>query len=249
MSGRLKGKVAIVTGSSKGIGAGIAKAFAQEGASVIVNYASSKDDADAVAAEIAAAGGKVLVVAADVSKAPEAKALVEAAIKEFGKLDILVNNSGVYEYSPLSEVTEEQFHRQYNINVLGPLLVTQAAVQHLPEGGSIINIGSGVSRITPPNSTVYTGTKAALDAHTGVWAREFGPSKIRVNSINPGLVETEGTRAGGVIGSEHEKWLITQAPLGRTGTVSDIAPLAVFLASDDSGWLTGEILIASGGIR
>jgi 3-oxoacyl-[acyl-carrier protein] reductase len=192
MSGRLKGKVAIVTGSSKGIGAGIAKAFAQEGASVIVNYASSKDDADAVAAEITAAGGKALAVGADVSKAPEAKTLVEAAIREFGKLDILVNNSGIYEYAPLSEVTEEQFHRQYNVNVLGPLLVTQAAVKHLPEGGSIINIGSGVSRINPANSTVYAGTKAAIDAHTGVWSREFGPKRIRVNSINPGLVETEG---------------------------------------------------------
>lgn len=249
MSGRLKEKVAIVTGSSKGIGAGIAKAFALEGASVIVNYASSKNDADAVAAEIAAAGGKVYVVRADVSKAAEAKALVEAAIKEFGKLDILVNNSGIYEYAPLSDITEDQFHRSYSINVLGPLLVTQAAIRHLPDGGSIINIGSGVSRVNPPNSTVYTGTKAALDAHTGVWSRELGPRNIRVNSINPGLVETEGTRSKGVIGSEHETWLISQAPLGRTGKVSDIAPLAVFLASEDSEWLTGEILIASGGIR
>lgn len=249
MSGRLEGKVAIVTGASKGIGAGIAKAFGHEGASVIVNYASSKEKADAVVAEIIAVGGKAVAVAADISKRTEVQTLVNTAISNFGKLDILVNNSGVYEFASLGSITEEQFHRQYNINVLGPLLVTQGAIKHLPAGGTIINIGSAVSRITPPESTVYSGTKAAIDAHTGVWARELGSRKIRVNSINPGLVETEGTPSGGFIGSEHETWIASQAPLGRTGKVSDIAPLAVFLASDDSGWLTGEILIASDGVR
>ena len=249
MSNKLQGKVAVVTGASRGIGAGIAKALASQGASVVVNYASSKANAEAVVADIQAANGKAVAVRGDVSKASDAQAIIDAAIKHFGRLDILVNNSGVYAYAPLSDVTEEQFHRHFNINVLGPILITQAALKHLGEGGSIINIGSGVSRITPPNSTVYTGSKAAVDALTGVWAREFGPRKIRVNSINPGMVETEGTHTGGYIGSEFETWLASQAPLGRTGKVTDIAPIAVFLASDESRWLTGEQLIASGGIR
>ena len=239
----------MVTGASKGIGAGIAKALASEGASVVVNYASSKANAEAVVADIQAANGKAVAVVGDVSKASDAQAIIDAAMKHFGRLDILVNNSGIYEYAPLSDVTEEQFHRHFNINVLGPILITQAALKHLGEGGSIINIGSGVSRITPANSTVYTASKAAVDALTGVWAREFGPRKIRVNSINPGMVETEGTHTGGYIGSELETWLASQAPLGRTGKVTDIAPIAVFLASDESRWLTGEQLIASGGIR
>lgn len=249
MGNRLDGKVAIVTGASKGIGAGIARALALEGASVVVNYASDKDNAEALVAEIKAAGGSAVAVRADISKATEAQTLVNTAIVQFGKLDILVNNSGVYAFAPLGSISEEHFHRHYDINVLGPILVTQAAIKHLSAGGSIINIGSGVSRITPPDSTVYTGTKAAIDAHTGVWARELGPRRIRVNSINPGLVETEGTHAGGFIGSEHETFIASQAPLGRTGKVSDIAPLAVFLASEESGWLTGEVLIASGGVR
>lgn len=249
MSNKLQGKVAVVTGASKGIGAGIAKALASEGASVVVNYASSKANAEAVVADIQAANGKAVAVGGDVSKASDAQAIIDAAMKHFGRLDILVNNSGIYEYAPLSDVTEEQFHRHFNINVLGPILITQAALKHLGEGGSIINIGSGVSRITPANSTVYTGSKAAVDGLTGVWAREFGPRKIRVNSINPGMVETEGTHTGGFIGSEFETWLASQAPLGRTGKVTDIAPIAVFLASDESRWLTGEQLIASGGIR
>jgi 3-oxoacyl-[acyl-carrier protein] reductase len=244
MSNKLQGKVAVVTGASKGIGAGIAKALASEGASVVVNYASSKANAEAVVADIQAANGKAVAVGGDVSKASDAQAM-----KHFGRLDILVNNSGIYEYGPLSDVTEEQFHRHFNINVLGPILVTQAALKHLGEGGSIINIGSGVSRVTPANSTVYTSSKAAVDGLTGVWAREFGPRKIRVNSINPGMVETEGTHTGGFIGSEFETWLASQAPLGGTGKVTDVAPIAVFLASDDSRWLTGEQLIASGGIR
>ena len=246
---KLLDKVAVVTAASKGIGAGIAKALAAEGASVVVNYASSKAGAETVVAAITAAGGKAVAVAGDVSKAAEAKGIVDAAIKAYGGLDILVNNSGVYEYGPIEAVTEEQFHKFFNINVLGLILTTQAAVKHLREGGSIINIGSGVTRLTPANSTIYTGTKGAVDAITGVLARELGPRKIRVNSINPGMIETEGTHSGGIIGSDLEKALVAQASLGRTGKVEDIAPIAVFLASDDSGWLTGEVLLATGGIR
>ncbi len=246
---KLTGKVAVVTGASKGIGAAIAKALAAEGAAVVVNYASSKAGAEAVVAAITAAGGRAVAVGGDVSKAEDARRIVQAAIDRFGQLDVLVNNSGVYEFAPIEDVTEEQFHRIFNINVLGAILTTQAAVKHLGEGGSIINIGSGVSRITPAHSAVYTGTKGALDAITGVLARELGPRKIRVNTINPGMVETEGTHTAGFIGSDFEKALLPQVPLGRTGRVEDIAPIAVFLASDDSRWLTGEQLLASGGLR
>jgi 3-oxoacyl-[acyl-carrier protein] reductase len=246
---KLTGKVAVVTGASKGIGAAIAKSLAAEGASVVVNYASSKTGADTVVAAITAAGGKAVAVRGDVSRAAEAQGIVDGAIKAYGRLDILVNNSGVYAFAPIEAVTEDEFHRQFNVNVLGLLLTTQAAVKHLGEGGSIINIGSGVSRITPPNSAVYTGTKGAVDAITGVLARELGPRKIRVNTINPGMVETEGTVSAGFIGSEFEKGLIAQAPLGRTGRPDDIAAIAVFLASDDARWLTGEQLLATGGIR
>jgi 3-oxoacyl-[acyl-carrier protein] reductase len=245
---KLKGKVAVVTGASKGIGAAIAKALAAEGASVVVNYASSKVGADKVVSAITAAGGKAVAVGGDVSKAAEAQGIIAAAVKNFGRLDILVNNSGVYEFAPLEAVTEDSFHRQFNVNVLGLLLTTQAAAKHLGEGASIINIGSAVSRITPPNSSVYTATKGAVDAITGVLARELGPKKIRVNSINPGIVETEGTHSAGFIGSDFEKGAVAQTPLGRIGQVSDIASLAVFLASADSGWLTGDQLLASGGL-
>ncbi|HYM07421.1 MAG TPA: glucose 1-dehydrogenase [Terriglobales bacterium] len=246
---KLKGKVAVVTGASKGIGAAIAKALAAEGASVVVNYASSKAGADKVVAAITAAGSKAVAVGGDVSKASEAQGLVAAAIKNYGRLDILVNNSGVYEFSPIESITEESFHKLFNINVLGLLLTTQAAVKHLGEGSSIINIGSAVSRITPANSSVYTGTKGAVDAITGVLSRELGPRKIRVNTLNPGIVETEGSVSAGFIGSDFEKSIVSQVPLGRSGQVGDIAPLAVFLASEDSGWLTGEQLVASGGMR
>ena len=246
---RLKGKVAVVTGSSKGIGAAIARALAAEGASVVVNYASSKSGADTVVAAITAAGGKAVAVSGDVSKAAEAQGIIDAAIKNYGRLDILVNNSGVYEFAPIEAVTEDQFHRIFNINVLGVILTTQAAVKHLGEGASIINIGSGVSRLTPPNSAVYTGTKGAVDAITGVLAKELGPRKIRVNSINPGIVETEGTLSAGFIGSDFEKYFVAQTPLGRAGQVDDIASIATFLASEDSKWLTGELIIASGGLR
>src|SRR6202790_5334752 len=246
---KLTGKVAVVTGASKGIGAAIAKSLAAAGASVVVNYSSSKSGANSVVAAIIAAGGQAVAVQGDVSKAAEAQGIIEATVQEYGRLDILVNNSGVYEFSPIEAVTEEQFHKIFNVNVLGLLLTTQAAVKHLGEGASIINIGSVVSRITPPSSSVYTGTKGAVDAITGVLSRELGPRKIRVNSLNPGMVETEGTHSGGIIGSDFEKDLIKQSSLGRTGQVGDIASIATFLASDDSGWLTGEQLLAAGGMR
>jgi 3-oxoacyl-[acyl-carrier protein] reductase len=246
---KLANKVAVVTGASKGIGAAIAKALAAEGASVVVNYASSKAGADAVVAAITQAGGKAVAVGGDVSKAAEAQGIIDAAVRQFGRLDILVNNSGIYAWAPLADITEESFHQMFNVNVLGLILTTQAAARHLGEGASIINISSGVTRLTPPGSAVYTGTKGAVDAITGVLARELGPRKIRVNAINPGLVETEGTHAGGFIGSDLEKQFVAQTPLGRTGRVGDIASIAVFLASEDSGWLTGEQFLATGGVR
>ena len=245
----LAGKVAVVTGASKGIGAGTAKALAAHGASVVVNYATSKAGADTVVAEITKAGGKAVAVKGDVSKAADAKALIEAAIKNFGRLDILVNNSGIYKLGPITEFTEEQFHQHFNVNVLGLLFTTQSAMQYLSEGGSIINIGSGVTSMFPPDSVIYTATKGAVDAITGVLANELGPRKLRVNSLNPGVVETEGTVAGGFIGSDFEKLLISQTPLGRTGRPDDIADVIVFLASDASRWLTGEHLLVSGGLR
>jgi len=246
---KLSGKVAVVTGASKGIGAGIAKALAHEGASVVVNYASSKDGADKVVDAITKDGGKAIAVGGDVTKLSDANGIIDAAIKNYGRLDIVVNNSGVYEFSPVEEITEEQFHWMFNVNVLGLLFVTQAAIKYLGEGSSIINIGSGVTRLTPPNSAVYTGTKGAVDAITGVFSREFGEKKIRVNSINPGMVETEGTVASGFIGSDFQTALQSQTPLGRVGQPEDIASVAVFLASDDSAWLTGEHVLATGGLR
>jgi 3-oxoacyl-[acyl-carrier protein] reductase len=244
----LKGKVAVVTGASKGIGAAIARRLGAAGASVVVNYASSKAGADKVVANIAETGGKAIAVAGDVSKAADAKGIIDAAISNYGRLDILVNNSGVYQFAPLEAFTEEQFHTQYNVNVLGLLLTTQAAAKHLGPGSSIINISSTVTRLLPPNSAVYTGTKGAVDAITGVLAHELGPKKIRVNAINPGVVETEGTHAGGFIGTDFEKGVVAQTPLGRIGQPKDVAAVALFLASDDSGWLTGESIHTSGGL-
>jgi 3-oxoacyl-[acyl-carrier protein] reductase len=246
---KLSGKVAVVTGASKGIGAAIAKALAAEGASVVVNYSSSKAGADAVVDAITSAKGKAVAVSGDVSTAAGAQGIINAAIETYGRLDVLVNNSGVYEFSPIEEITEEHFHRQFNINVLGTLLTTQAAVKHFGEGASIVNVSSVVSRITPPASAVYSGTKGAVDAITGVLARELGPRKIRVNSINPGVVATEGTHAAGIIGSDFDAQAVSNTPLGRVGEPDDIAAVAVFLASDDSRWMTGEHLIASGGLR
>jgi len=246
---KLKGKVAVVTGASKGIGAAIAKSLAAEGASVVVNYASSKAGADVVVDAITKAGGKAVAVGGDVSKAADAQKIIDTAVKDFGRLDILVNNSGVYEFQPIETITEDHYHKIFNVNVLGVLLTTQAAVKHLPEGSSIINIGSAVTEIYPPASAVYTGTKGAVDAITGVLANELGPRKIRVNSLNPGMVETEGVHAAGFIGTDFEKGLVAKTPLGRIGQVDDIASVAVFLASDDSKWLTGESIVASGGVR
>jgi 3-oxoacyl-[acyl-carrier protein] reductase len=247
--GKLAGKAAVVTGASKGIGAAIAKALAAEGAAVVVNYSSGKAGADKVVDTISALGGKAVAVGGDVTRRADAQAIVNTAIEQFGRLDVLVNNSGIYEFAPIEEVTEEHFHKHFNINVLGTLLVTQAAVRHLGEGGSIINMGSVVSRITPAMSAVYSGTKGAVDAITGALARELGPRKIRVNSINPGVVVTEGTHSAGIIGSDFDAAAVSQTPLGRLGQPDDIAAVAVFLASDDARWLTGEQLITSGGLR
>jgi len=246
---KLKGKVAVVTGASKGIGAAIAKSLAAEGASVVVNYASSKSGADAVVTAITGSGGKAVAVHGNVSKPAEAQGIIDAAIKNFGHLDILVNNSGVYEFSPIESFTEEHYNKIFNVNVLGLLLTTQAAVKHLGEGASIINIGSVVSSLTPPNSAVYTATKGAVDAITGVLAKELGAKKIRVNSINPGMVETEGVHTAGIIGSDFEKGIVAQTPLGRVGQVDDIASVAVFLSSNDSKWITGELVRTGGGLR
>ncbi len=247
---RLSNKVAVVTGASKGIGAGIAKGLAAEGASVVVNYASSKEGADRVVAEIVGKGGKAVAVQGDVSNLSDVQHLFAETKKAFGRLDVLVNNAGVYQFAALGEITEEQFHRQFNTNVLGLILATQEAEKLFgSEGGSIINIGSTASSLTPPATAVYTATKGAVDAITHVLAKELGPKKIRVNSINPGMVETEGVRAMGVIGSDFQKQLEAQTPLGGIGQPEDIAPIAVFLASQDSGWLTGETMLASGGLR
>ncbi|MBN3821350.1 glucose 1-dehydrogenase [Paraburkholderia sp. Se-20369] len=246
---KLAGKVAVVTGGSKGIGAAIAKALAAEGASVVVNYASSKAGADTVVSEIGAAGGQAVAVGGDVSKAADAQRIIETAVEKYGRLDILVNNSGIYEFAPIEAITEAHFRKQFDVNVLGVLLTTQAAVKHLGEGASIVNISSVVTTVTPPASTVYSGTKGAVDAITGVLSRELGPRKIRVNAINPGVVVTEGTHSAGIVGSELEASALSQTPLGRTGQPDDIASIAVFLASDDSRWMTGELLRASGGMR
>ena len=245
----LAGKVAVVTGASKGIGAAIAKKLAEDGAAVVVNYASSKSGADAVVSAITAKGGKAIAVQGDVSKADGAKGIIDAALKEFGKLDILVNNSGIYEFGAIEDLSEESFHRQFNTNVLGLLLTTQAAVKHLGEGASIINISSVVSTLRPPQSAVYTATKGAVDAITGVLSKELGARKIRVNTIAPGIVETEGTHAAGFVGTDFEAGIVAQTPLGRTGQPNDIATIASFLASNASNWITGERLVASGGLH
>ncbi|HEY7401955.1 MAG TPA: glucose 1-dehydrogenase [Candidatus Angelobacter sp.] len=246
----LKGKVAVVTGASKGIGAGIAKALGAAGAAVVVNYASSKEGAESVVKEITSKGGKAIAIQGNVAKTTDVKRLFEETKKAFGSLDILVNNAGVYQFHPLEEVTEDEFHREFNTNVLGLILATREAVKHFgSKGGSVINVGSTASTITPPNTVVYTATKGAVDAVTRVLAKELGPRKIRVNSINPGGVETEGTHAIGMVGSDFQKQMIAQTPLGRFGQPEDIAPVAVFLASEAAGWLTGELLSASGGLR
>jgi 3-oxoacyl-[acyl-carrier protein] reductase len=247
---RLKGKVAVVTGASKGIGAAIAEHLAAEGAAVVVNYASSKADADAVVKRISQKEGKAIAVQGDVSKLEDIQRLFAETKKSFGKLDILVNNAGIYEFMPLEGITAEHFHKQFNLNVLGLLLVTQEAVKLIgPSGGSIINISSVVARLAVPNGSVYSGTKAAVDAITRSLASELGARKIRVNAINPGMVETQGLRAAGMAEGAFREHLEGQTPLGRIGQPQDIAPAAVYLASDESSWITGETLYISGGLR
>jgi 3-oxoacyl-[acyl-carrier protein] reductase len=248
--GKLANKVALVTGASKGIGAEIAKSLAAEGASVVVNYSSSKDGAEKVVADIKAKGGKAVAVQGDFSKQADITKVFTETKKAFGRLDTVVNNAGVYEFSPLEQVTEDHFHKLFNLNVLGLILASKEAATYFgPEGGSIINIGSAVTSLNPPTSSVYTATKAAVDSVTRVLAKELGPKKIRVNSINPGMVETEGTHTAGFIGSDFQKWAESTTPLGRIGQTRDIAPVATFLASDDASWLTGELITASGGAR
>lgn len=248
--GKLNGKVAVVTGASKGIGAGIAKEFAAEGASVIVNYASAKQDADRVVDEITKRGGKAIAIQGNVAKKAEVERLFAEAEKAFGKIDILVNNAGVYEFVPLEEISEQQFHRLFDTNVLGMLLATQEALKHFNSGGgSIINIGSLASSLTPPTGVIYNATKGAVDAITRTLAKELGPRKIRVNSVNPGMVITEGVISAGFHESDMRKMFESQTPLGRVGETEDIAPAAVFFASTDSAWISGETLIIAGGLR
>jgi 3-oxoacyl-[acyl-carrier protein] reductase len=248
-NGKLTDKVAVVTGASKGIGAGIAKQLAAEGAAVVVNYASSKKDADQVVDQITKRGGKAIAVQGDVTKRKDIERLFAETKRAFNRVDILVNNSGVYQFAPLEAVTEEEFHREFNTNVLGLLLATQEAVKHFgAEGGSVINISSAATALTPPTSAIYTGTKGAVDAITRVLAKELGPRKVRVNSVNPGGVETEGFHAGGFAGSDFEKQMIAQTPLGRLGQPGDVAPVVSFLASSDAAWVTGEIIYVAGGM-
>jgi 3-oxoacyl-[acyl-carrier protein] reductase len=250
MAGKLTGKVAVVTGASKGIGAAIAKQLADEGAAVVVNYATSKQGADRVVAEITGKGGRAVAVQADVAKPADIERLFAQAKKAFGRVDVLVNNAGIFEFAPLEEVTPEHFHKQFDLNVLGLVLASQeAARQFGTGGGSIINISSVVATSAPPNASVYSATKAAVDAVTRSLAKELGPRHIRVNAINPGLVETEGAQAGGFSSGDFRKQIEAQTPLGRIGQPQDIAPAAVFLASDDSRWITGETLHIAGGHR
>jgi 3-oxoacyl-[acyl-carrier protein] reductase len=249
-TGTLAGKVAIVTGASKGIGAAIAKALGAAGAAVVVNYASSKEGAQRVVAEITAKGGKALAVQGDVAKAADVQRLFAETKKAFGAPDVLVNNAGIYAFEPLENVTEDEFHREFNTNVLGPILTIQEAVKHFgPDGGSVINISSVASTSAPANSVAYSATKGAVDTIARVLAKELGARKIRVNTIAPGGVDTEGTRSSGIIGSDFAKQIVADTPLGRFGQPEDIARVAVFLASDNARWLTGERITASGGLR
>jgi 3-oxoacyl-[acyl-carrier protein] reductase len=247
---KLQGKVAVVTGASKGIGASIAEHLAAEGASVVVNYASSKAGAESVVKRIQEKGGKALPVQADVSKPDDIKRLFAETKAAYGKLDVLVNNAGIYEFASLESITAEHFHKHFNLNVLGLILTTQEAVKLMgPTGASIINMSSIAGKMPVQNAAVYSATKAAVDAITIAFSQELGPRKIRVNSLNPGMVETEGLHAGGLAESDFRKMLESQTPLGRIAQPEDVARAAVFFASDDAGWVTGQSLILSGGQR
>ena len=250
MSGRLVGKVAVVTGASKGIGAGIARGLAEAGASVVVNYASDKEGADRVVAEVTERGGKAVAVQGDVSKAADVKRLFAQAVRTFGRLDVLVNNAGVYRFGPVESITEEEFHRHYDTNVLGPILAVQEALKHFgPEGGSVINISSIVSMAPWPQTALYSSTKAAVDNLTRGLALELAPRRVRVNAVAPGTTESEGTSDLHLFEGDEGKKVIASTPLGRLGTPADIARVVVFLASDDSAWVTGEVIRASGGLK
>lgn len=246
---KLSEKVAIITGASKGIGAGIARQLASDGAKVVVNYATDKDGAERLVAEIEFNGGKAIAVAADVTNEDQVNALIKTAIDKFGRLDILVNNSGVYEFAKIEATTEALYRKQFDINVFGPLMVIAAATPYLNKGSSIINISSFVTRVFIAESAIYSGSKGAVDAITGVLAKELGPRGIRVNAVSPGLIETEGSHSSGAIGSDFQTWNESQTPLGRIGQVEDVAQIVSFLASEDAGWVTGEIILASGGMR
>lgn len=246
---KLQDKVAVVTGASKGIGAGIAKALAKDGAAVVVNYASSKAGADAVVDAITSSGGKAIAVQGDVTDTAQAQALIETAVSQFGRLDILVNNSGIYEFASIEQIDEDHYRRLFDVNVLGVLLATQAAAKHLGEGGSIVNISSAITHVNTPTAAAYAGTKGAVNAISGVLANELAPRKIRVNVVSPGFVVTEGSKAAGIVGSDMEAGLVAQTPLGRAGQPDDVAAVVAFLASDDARWLTGEEITASGGIH
>jgi 3-oxoacyl-[acyl-carrier protein] reductase len=247
---KLNGKVAVVTGASKGIGASIAKDLAAEGASVVVNYASSKAGADKVVAQITAAGGKALAVQGDVAKKADIDRLFAETKKAYGQVDVLVNNAGIYEFAPLENITEEHFHKQFNLNVLGLLLTTQEALKYFnPAGGTVVNVSSLVSTMAPPNGSVYSATKGAVDVITASLSKELGARKIRVNAVRPGLVETEGTQTSGFTSGEFHDQYVKNAPLGRIGQPQDIAKAVTYLASDDSAWVTGETLLVSGGHR
>jgi 3-oxoacyl-[acyl-carrier protein] reductase len=248
--GKLSGKVAIVTGASKGIGASIAEHLAAEGASVVVNYASSKSGADAVVDRITKAGGKAVAVGANVSEPSDIEKLVAETKKAYGRIDVLVNNAGIFQFSPLEQITPEHFHSQFNLNVLGLLLTTQAVVKEFgPEGGSVINISSVVGKSAQPNGSVYSATKGAVDAITLSLARELGPKKIRVNSVSPGMIDTEGARSLGFIGSEFSDNIERNTPLGRIGQPADVGKVVAFFASDDSAWVSGEAVLVAGGNR
>jgi len=247
---KLEGKVAIVTGASKGIGAEIALCLAAEGASVAVNYSSSKEGADKVVAEITSKGGKAIALKADLNNPKEIESLVLETKKAFGPINILVNNAGMYEFSPLDDITAEHFHKQFNLNVLGLLLVSQAAVRHFhPEGGNIVNISSGVSTTTPPNSAVYSATKASVDSITHVLSKELAEKRIRVNCVNPGMILTEGVMSKGLDASDMRKWIESVTPMGRVGTVKEIASVVLFFASNEAAYITGETLHVTGGVH